>query len=179
MGSTLFERTNGGTRPTIEGQEFLDAARRVMGETDAMTARLKTRSRGESGRLTIGIHTLLSAGNLRATLLEHRHRFPDVDRQLVDGASDHLISDLASPSVDVALVAAPNSKWSDRSLLLWSERVVAALPANHPLAGREVVHWGELRHESLFNVTARPGTEIPEAPHQQIGILRPLPAASP
>ncbi|WP_354131124.1 MULTISPECIES: LysR family transcriptional regulator [unclassified Bradyrhizobium] len=51
LGSTLVERTNG-TRPTIEGQEFLDAARRVMCETDAMTARLKTRSRGESGRLT-------------------------------------------------------------------------------------------------------------------------------
>ncbi|WP_311985853.1 LysR family transcriptional regulator [Bradyrhizobium canariense] len=150
LGSTLFERTNGGTRPTIEGQEFLDAARRVVGEADAMSARLKTRSRGESGRLTIGIHTSLSAGNLRATLLEHRHRFPDVDRQLVDGASDHLISDLASSAVDVALVAEPNPKWSDRSLLLWSERVVAALPANHPLTGRGVVHWGELRRESLL-----------------------------
>ncbi|WP_354130929.1 MULTISPECIES: LysR family transcriptional regulator, partial [unclassified Bradyrhizobium] len=102
LGSTLFERTSGGTRPTIEGQEFLDAARRVVGEADAMTARLKTRSRGESGRLTIGIHTSLSAGNLRATLLEHRHRFPDVDRQLVDGSRDHLISDLASSAVDVA-----------------------------------------------------------------------------
>ncbi|WP_409363697.1 LysR substrate-binding domain-containing protein [Bradyrhizobium canariense] len=42
---------------------------------------------------------------------------------------------------------------SGRSLLLWSERVVAALPANHPLTGREVVHWGELRHESLLMCT--------------------------
>ncbi|MGF6313126.1 DNA-binding transcriptional LysR family regulator [Bradyrhizobium sp. i1.8.4] len=160
LSSTLFERTNGGTRPTIEGQEFLDAARRVVGETDAMTARLTTRSRGESGRLTIGIHTSLSAGNLRATLLEHRHRFPDVDRQLVDGASDHLISNLASSAVDVALVAEPNPKWSDRSLLLWSERVVAALPANHPLTGRDVVHWGELRREPLLSSQRGPGPEF-------------------
>ncbi|MCD9825481.1 LysR family transcriptional regulator [Bradyrhizobium japonicum] len=56
LGSTLFERTNGGTRPTIEGQEFLDAARRIVGDTEALAARLKTHSRGESGRLTIGIH---------------------------------------------------------------------------------------------------------------------------
>ncbi|MET4072448.1 DNA-binding transcriptional LysR family regulator [Bradyrhizobium sp. S3.2.6] len=160
LGSTLFERTNGGTRPTIEGQEFLDAARRVVGEADAMTARLKTRSRGESGRLTIGIHTSLSAGNLRATLLEHRHRFPDVDRQLVDGSRDHLISDLASSAVDVTFVVEPNPKWSDRSLLLWSERVVAALPANHPLAGRDVVHWGELRRESLLMSQRGPGPEF-------------------
>ncbi|MCW6511981.1 LysR family transcriptional regulator [Lichenifustis flavocetrariae] len=26
LGAVLFERTNGGTRPTIEGQEFLEAA---------------------------------------------------------------------------------------------------------------------------------------------------------
>ncbi|MBZ4317679.1 LysR family transcriptional regulator, partial [Mycobacterium tuberculosis] len=31
LGSRLFDRTNGGTRPTIEGREFLDAARRFVG----------------------------------------------------------------------------------------------------------------------------------------------------
>ncbi len=91
LGATLFERTNGGTRPTIEGQEFLDAARRIVEETEAITARLKTRSRGESGRLTVGVHASLSVGNLRATLLEHRRCFPNVETHLVDGSSDHLI----------------------------------------------------------------------------------------
>ncbi|MGY3585600.1 DNA-binding transcriptional LysR family regulator [Bradyrhizobium sp. USDA 4341] len=65
LGSTLFERTNGGTRPTIQDQEFLDDARRIIAESEAMAARIKSRSHGESGRLVIGIHTLLSAGNLR------------------------------------------------------------------------------------------------------------------
>ncbi|MCP3380014.1 MULTISPECIES: hypothetical protein [unclassified Bradyrhizobium] len=44
--------------------------------------------------MIIGIHAFHSAGNLRATLLEHRHRFPDVDPHLVDGTRDQLISDL-------------------------------------------------------------------------------------
>lgn len=160
LGGTLFERTNGGTRPTIEGQEFLDAARRIVVETETIAARLKTRSRGESGRLTIGIHTSLSAGNLRATLLDHRQRFPDVDTHLVDGSSDHLISDLASSTIDVAIVAEPNPRWSDSSLLVWSERVVAALPENHPLTGHDVVHWGELRREPLLSSQRGPGPEF-------------------
>jgi hypothetical protein len=71
LGATLFERTNGGTRPTIEGQEFLDAARRIVEETKAITTRLKPRSRGESGRLTIGVHAFLAAGNRRATFVRH------------------------------------------------------------------------------------------------------------
>jgi DNA-binding transcriptional LysR family regulator len=63
LGAVLFERTNGGTRPTVAGQEFLDAALRIIGDTDTVVSRLKTRSRGESGRLTIGVHASLSAGN--------------------------------------------------------------------------------------------------------------------
>ncbi|WP_258581313.1 LysR family transcriptional regulator [Mesorhizobium sp. AR02] len=160
FGAILFDRTNGGTRPTEAGLEFLDAARRIVDETEAIAARLKTRSRGESGRLTIGVHSSLSAGNLRATLLDHRRHFPDVETHLVDGSSDYLISDLDSSAIDVAFVAEPNSRWRDRSLLIWNERVVAALPENHPLTGRDVVHWGELRHEPLLSSQRGPGPEL-------------------
>ncbi|MFQ3452401.1 LysR family transcriptional regulator [Bradyrhizobium sp. UFLA01-814] len=175
LGGALFKRTNGGTRPTIEGQEFLDAARRIVDDTEALASRLKAHSRGESGRLTIGIHTSLSAGNLRATLLEHRHRFPDVETHLVDGLSDHLISDLASSAIDVAFVAEPNPRWSDRSLLLWSERVVAALPANHPLTGRDVVHWGELKREPLLMSQRGPGPEFHKLLISKMGGSDPCP----
>src|SRR5262245_4199872 len=101
LGVQVFERTNGGTRPTIEGLEFLEAARRIIEETESITARLKTRFRGESGRLTVGVHAALSAGNLRATLIEYRRRFPDVEAHLVDGSSDHLICDLSSSAIDI------------------------------------------------------------------------------
>jgi DNA-binding transcriptional LysR family regulator len=45
LGAALFDRTNGGTHLTLEGQEFLEAARRIVEETEAITVRLKTRSR--------------------------------------------------------------------------------------------------------------------------------------
>jgi DNA-binding transcriptional LysR family regulator len=150
VGVTLFERTNGGTRPTIEGQEFLAAARRIIEETDAMVTRLRARSRGERGRLTIGVHASISAGNLRATLLEHRRRFPDVEMCLVDGSSDHLISDLANSVVDVAFVAEQELRWNDKSLSVWSERVVIALPDDHPLSRDTTVRWTDLAQETLM-----------------------------
>jgi DNA-binding transcriptional LysR family regulator len=116
LDATLFDRTNGGTWPTMAGQEFLDAARRIVEETDAITVRLKTRSRGESGRLTIGIHASLSTGNLRATLVEHRGRFPEVVTHLVDGSSDHLISDLAGSVANIL----QGLGWHEGALLLRS-----------------------------------------------------------
>jgi DNA-binding transcriptional LysR family regulator len=113
VAAVLFERTNGGARPTIAGQEFLEAARRIVEEMESITTRLKNRSRGGSGRLSIGVHASLSAGNLRATLIEHRRRFPDVETNMIDGSSDRLISDLASAIIDVAFVAEDSPRWDD------------------------------------------------------------------
>ncbi|QAY95227.1 LysR family transcriptional regulator [Methylovirgula ligni] len=160
VGATLFERTNGGTRLTPAGQEFLEAARRIIDETEVMVARLQTRSRGESGGLTIGVHASLSAGNLRATLIEHRRAFPDVEIHLVDGSSEHLISEVANSAIDVAFLADNHPERDAKSLSVWSERVVVALPEDHPLASRDVVHWSDLRHEALLVPQRGPGSEF-------------------
>lgn len=160
LGAVLFERTNGGTRPTIEGQEFLESAKRIVEEIDAIAVRLKTRSRGESGRLTIGVHTSLAAGDLRATLIEYRRRFPDVEAHLVDGSSDHLISDLANATIDVAFVAENEPSWHERLLPVWSERVVVAMPDNHPFNAQEIVLLHDLKREPLLLPLRGPGPEF-------------------
>jgi len=122
LGAQVFERTNGGTNPTLAGREFLEDARRILDEIDGIITRLKKRARGESGRLTIGVHASLSAGNLRATLIEHRRRYPDVETHFVDGSSDRLIADLVSSNIDIAFVAEGNVQWDDKLLRVRSKR---------------------------------------------------------
>lgn len=173
LGATLFERSNGGTRPTLEGQEFLEAARRIVEETEAIADRLKTRARGESGRLTIGVHASLSAGNLRATLMEYRSHFPNVGLQLVDGSSDHLISDLASSVIDIAFIADDELKWDDKSLPVWSERVVVAVPEGHLFYQQDIVHWSELRYETLLVPQRGPGPEFLKLLARKVGSSEP------
>jgi DNA-binding transcriptional LysR family regulator len=74
LGVLLFERTNGGTRPTVTGREFLASAHHILSETDAALRRLQTRSRGENGRLSVGVYASLSTGNLFATLVQRGRR---------------------------------------------------------------------------------------------------------
>ena len=160
LGATLFERTNGGTKPTVAGQEFLEAVRRILDETEEIAARFKSHSRGERGRLTIGAHASLIAGNLRAMLVDHRHRFPDVETYIVDGSSEHLLSDLANSTIDVAFVAEDHPRWDNKMLSVWSERVVVAIPVDHPLSAHETVHWYDLRNERLLVPYRGPGPEF-------------------
>ena len=160
FGAVLFERSNAGTRLTLAGQEFLTAAQRIVKETDSIAPRVKSLSSGVSGRLAIGVHASLSAGNFRATLIEHRRRFPEVEVCLADGSSDDLISDLANCAIDLAFVAEEIPRWNDRSLPVWSERVVVALPDVHPLRDCDFVQWSALKDETVLLPHRGPGLEF-------------------
>lgn len=156
----LFERSNGGTHPTVVGLEFLETARHIVNEVDTAFIKLRSRSRGESGHLTIGVYTALSTGNLHATLREYHRRFPDVEIHTVDGSRIHLLSELASDAIDVAIMCAEPQHWEDRTIPLWSERVVVALPEHHPLSTRRAVHWTELQNECWLINRSDPGADF-------------------
>jgi DNA-binding transcriptional LysR family regulator len=160
LGAELFERTNGGTRPTAVGREFLEAARNIIEETDAAFARLKAMSSGQTGRLTIGVYVSLAAGNLRATLAEYHRRLPEVDIHTVDGAQDRLLRDLIAGTVDVAIMTTCCPGWDDRKLPLWSERVIAALPDGHPLCEKPAIQWADLAGQPLLGKQRGLGPEM-------------------
>jgi len=160
LGAVLFERSTGGTQPTAAGREFLKVARRIVAETDAAFSGLSAYCRGENGELSIGIYVALSAGNLRATLQEYRRRFPGVDIRVVDGPCASLLSDLATDALDVAILTGTCMNWSDRTLPLWHERAVVALPEGHPLCSKEAIRWTELKIEPLLINRRDPGPEF-------------------
>jgi len=58
---------------------------------------------GEAGRLTVGYYTSLSAGNLRATLMNYSQRFPDIAVNVVEKSRSRLIASLRNGGVDVAI----------------------------------------------------------------------------
>jgi DNA-binding transcriptional LysR family regulator len=160
LGAQLFERTNGGTHPTLAGRDFLVSAQRILAETDATMRRLRTRECGENGRLTIGIYASFSTGNMFATLVEHHRGFPDVEVFAIDGSHDQLLCALTSSAVDIAVMTASRSGWYDRALPLWSERVILAVPTNHPLSNKEVVVWSDLVGEKILIPHHGPGPEL-------------------
>ena len=160
LGTSLFERTNGGTRPTTIGLEFLAIARRILNESDTAFRRLKSRSRGEQGRVSIGVYASLTAGNMHATLSEHHRRFPEVHVHTLDGTHDKLLGALVDKSIDVAIMTTVHSTWNSRTLPLWSERVIAAFPKHHPFNERGTVRWSDLRNERLILPIDGPGPEL-------------------
>ncbi len=144
----------------MAGLEFIETARRILDDIDSAVRRLNASSHGESGRLTIGVYASLAAGNLRATLAEHHRRFPEVDVYMVDGAHDRLMGELAARTIDVAVMSAYRPSWDGRNLPLWSERVIAALPREHPLGAHTLLSWPMLANERILLSQRGQGPEL-------------------
>ncbi|WP_247388758.1 MULTISPECIES: LysR family transcriptional regulator [unclassified Bradyrhizobium] len=78
LGVQIFERFSGGVRPTRPGCDVLRLARTILEEFDALIATARSVHNSETGSLSVGFCTSLSAGNLRASLLEFKERFPQI-----------------------------------------------------------------------------------------------------
>jgi DNA-binding transcriptional LysR family regulator len=157
---TVFERSSGGLRATPAGRDFLRSARSILEQIEALVTGARSTGRGEIGRLAIGFYTSLSAGNLRATLLEYAHRFPQIEIDLIECSRNRLTTALRNSALDIAIVTGQTSLLESKAMSLWSERIVIALPEGHRLAGSDTIYWTDLKNETLLVSQRDAGLEI-------------------
>ena len=160
LGILLFKRSTGGAQLTSLGKDFVDSARRVLAELEAMEDRARAGNRGDAGRLDIGFYTSLSTGPLRDTILQFACEHPEVELNLIEESRRNLIAFLDRGAIDIIFILGePNhSDYAHRSL--WSDRIMVALPKDHFLAPRESVYWTDLKHERFLLSQRDPGPEI-------------------
>lgn len=160
IGVRLFERVAGGVRATSAGLSLLKTARSILEQVDSLLMTAYTDSRGETGRLAIGFHTSLSAGNLRATLLNYAQRFPQIEIGMTETSRTRLITALRNGVIDIAIVTGETPLLDSKAMPLWSERIVVAMPKDHRLTSNGTIFWTDLRGETLLMARHDPGPEI-------------------
>ncbi|WP_354107719.1 LysR family transcriptional regulator [Bradyrhizobium sp. LB14.3] len=160
LGIAIFQRYSGGVRPTQAGRDLLRLARTILEEFDALIAVARSVHNNETGRLTIGFCTSLSAGNLQASLLAYKERFPQIELVTVERSRTRLAAALRNGALDVLIVTGSLPLLDTEEMLLWSERVLVALPHDHPLAGRETVCWSDLGGETVLLSHYDPGKQL-------------------
>lgn len=160
LGVPIFERFSGGVRPTRPGCDVLRLARTILEEFDALVATARSVHNGETGRVSVGFCTSLSAGNLQASLLEFKDRFPQVALATVERSRTRLAAALRNGALDLLIVTGSLPLLDTKAMSLWSERVLVALPHDHPLSSRETVYWPDLRGETVLLSHCDPGKEV-------------------
>jgi DNA-binding transcriptional LysR family regulator len=162
VGMTIFERSSGGVRATESGRDFLRIARLILEQVGSLITTAYRTGRGEAGRLVVGFYTSLSAGNLRATLVDYAQRFPQIDVGLIESSRTRLVTALRNGAIDIAIVTGEAPLPESKSISLWSERILAVLPEGHRLATNEIIYWTDLNGETLLLGQRDPGPTIQE-----------------
>jgi DNA-binding transcriptional LysR family regulator len=160
LGMTIFERFSGGVRATTAGRHFLRTARSIVEQMDSLVNSTYHVSRGEAGRLSVGFYTSISAGNLLATLVDYKKRFPQIDVCLKESSRVRLVTALRNGALDIAIATSELPLLGNQGMPLWSERILLALLEGHPLAGKDVVYWTDLRGETVLLSQYDPGREL-------------------
>ncbi|OKO86275.1 LysR family transcriptional regulator [Bradyrhizobium sp. NAS80.1] len=160
IGVTVFERSGGGVKPTPAGRRVLRMARLILEQVDVLVATAKSNGRGEAGHLSIGFCTSISAGNLRATLIEFKSRFPLIEFATIERSRTRLATALRNGTVDILVVTGEAPLSDSKVRPLWSERILISLAEDHPLAARSTIYWTDLRNETILLSQHDPGREF-------------------
>lgn len=151
VGVTLFERHSRGVRLTAAGEAFLADARIVLRDAERALERAGRFGRAELGALAIGLFPPAADGPLHGLIAGFRAAAPEVAVTCVEAACEELFGCLEARRLDAAFVAADRPDVPERfaALGLWTEHLVAALPAGHPLERRDGIAWSDLDREPL------------------------------
>lgn len=160
IGVALFIRHSGGVKLTNAGTKFLLHARTVIGRVEYALKDAGAAGRGEIGVVRIGILSSLASGFLAELLQFYQAENPQIHLEVAEGAPAEHVSAVQHHRMDVAFLPGGPVVHDCEATVLWEERVFVALPGDHALIQREVVHWNDLRDERFIVTEADPGPAI-------------------
>lgn len=159
LGMVLFDRRTRGAIPTPNGKTYLRTAQRIVNEFEELNIWVRATTNGHTGGLAVGFFTSFSAGNLRATLSEFDERYPEVRVRRFERDRDMLLAGIENGLLDIAILTGEAPFRGLMSRPFWSERILVAMPEDHPLATRERIHWTDLTGERFLLAERDPGPE--------------------
>lgn len=142
VGAPLLRRLPRGVELTEPGRVFLDGARLALAQVNEAMAAARRTARGEAGRLAVG-YTSSAAFHplIPAVVRGFRQAAPEVALALEESSTAELVAALQQQRLDVAFIRVPVGDAAGLTIEpLAAERMLAALPAHHPLVERAVAH---------------------------------------
>lgn len=149
LGAQLFVRTTRSTRLTRAGQLFLEGVPRVFTALEQARASVKSVAAGFQGQLRIALSDGITPPRLTALLAQCREDEPEVDVRLFEVPLSKQIRGLHDDLYDVGFAQSADVGDGLLAEPVWSDPLVVAVPARHPLLTYKRIPLGEVLHYPL------------------------------
>ncbi|MEU0075611.1 LysR substrate-binding domain-containing protein [Streptomyces sp. NPDC006332] len=159
LGAELFDRSTRTATLTVAGKAALEPARAALAAARAVGQAVGQVTDLIRGRLTVGMVTGCTVTPLFDALAAFHRAHPGVEISLLEDNSDRLVEGVRDGTVDLALVGTATATPDGLdALTIISERLVAAVPSEHPLAKQRRVTLRDLAAHPV--VCMPPGTGL-------------------
>lgn len=154
LGVTLFDRQPRGLLITHKGSAFLRHARQILADVAAARAAFRDEAEEVTGRLSLGVTSLVAGYVLSDILQRFRRAFPRIELNVIEDTGDYLQHLLIGGELDVAVML--TSSVRDRMALHVETLVVSPyrlwLPLGDPLAEQEAIALEELAGRPMIQL---------------------------
>lgn len=157
VGTLLLDRTSRPVRLTGVGRLLYDQALQILMRIDDVEAMVKAAATSQRRRLVIGFVASTIYARLPELIREFRKAARNVEVVLVESSTLEQIAALKDGRIDVGFGRIRFEDPAVRRIILRHEKLIAAFPADHPLAGDE----GPI---SLRDLSEEPQIIYPRAP---------------
>jgi DNA-binding transcriptional LysR family regulator len=147
VGHGLFDRTTRGVRLTVAGDYLLERARKTLAQVDQDVEMARRLGAGQEGVLTVGFSGSVMFTQMPFVIERYRRLHPRVELQLQELPTADQMRALKEGALDLCFLRDGEADSEIRIEPLLSERYVAILPKQHPLAGRKWLRPADLRDE--------------------------------
>lgn len=159
LGAELFDRSGRTATLTVAGQAALEHARAALAAAGAVGRAVGEVTGLVRGRLTVGMVIGCTVTPLFDALGAFHRAHPGVAVSLLEDNSDRLVGGVRDGTLDMALVGAATATPDGlEAMTVLDERLVAAVPAGHPLAERHRITLEDLVAHPV--VCMPPGTGL-------------------
>lgn len=158
-GTTLFDRTSDGMRPTAAGFAVIEAALSIEDRLRELADEVTAIAGGKKGRLRLGVVSTAKyfAPSLMAAFMKEH---PEIEMTLWVGNRAETIESLRDHKVDVALMGRPPREVPVRAAFFGEHPFVIIAPASHPLAGQKNIAKERVAQESFLVREPGSGTRM-------------------
>ena len=143
-GVVLFARTTRNTRLTRAGKLFLEHVRRVFVVLEQARDSVKAAANGFHGQLRVALSDGITPSRLPALLALSRQEEPEVEIRFFEVPLSQQIKGLHDDLYDVGFALSDEVGDGIIALPAWSDTLMVAVPARHPLLAHKRIPLDEL-----------------------------------
>lgn len=134
VGTSLFHREKHRLHLTEAGRIFLQESRVILQYTDRAITLARQAARAEAGFMTIGFLPGIEGKIFPRVLPILRAKYPDIELSLRSLTSPQQAEALTNGEINIGFMRPPIADPDVLSEVVLREKIIAVIPANHPLA---------------------------------------------